>query len=294
MPTVVGIDTFQSGTFTVPPYKTVTGTPVRDTLVIRGGDPASMKIAATGAALNVDYPNIAGSATLGWHGFAWRLDANTAASFDVATFKAAAGNSAKLTWGFVAQALVHYVGGGTPQSGAYTYGTFAWIEQIFDVSGATRAIYTRVNGVDMTVGTEAGAASTILNSNLGSDAQTNTSWYSLYLWGTATGITDWLGESAAKEYLPGRGIILESVTNPQLSQTFSLPWEVVGSVSSSALGAIPSTQSIVRVYDTLLRAPASTDDSTLGYATGDVWIYNLQAWWCVSAASGAAVWKQVA
>lgn len=77
-----------------------------------------------------------------------------------------------------------------------------------------------------------------------------------------------------------------------IEQQFSLPWEIIGVISPTALGSLSSTQNIVRVYQQT-RVPLATDDSSGGYAIGDIWIYNQQVWWCVSSATNSAVWKQV-
>jgi hypothetical protein len=295
MPTVVGIDTFKGTVFASPPYKLVTGTPVRDTGVVREQDPASMKLAATGSAIQVNYPDIPSGNGMIWNGVGYRLDSIDTGDTDIMqAFTVAGSGSHVVAFASATNLIYHYITGGASfPSVAYTFANWVWIEQIFDVSTATRGGYCRVNDTDLTSVTLASTSSTGLDVSLRCSGHTLTAYYSLHLWGYAASTSDWYGKNAALALLPAVNAFLEHSTAVSVSQQFTMPWENVGSASSSALGSILSTQSVARVFD-FNSPPLVTDDSSLGYAVGDVWIRNPNAYLCVSAAVGNAVWKQVA
>lgn len=199
MPSVQGTDTFAVGDFTVPgsgPYRAVEGTPVKDTTVVRPGDPASMLIEATTSIENVQY-DFSGSPTLAWHGFYFRQDAaDEVGNFLVSKFFPAAGGEGELGYLSATNELYQHIGGSaTFPVITITLDAWVWVEQIFDVSEATRRLRTRVGGVDLAAEDHAVAASTVSHHGIGNmSADSVKCRFSRSMWGTATSLTDWLGE----------------------------------------------------------------------------------------------------
>lgn len=296
MPSVVGVDHFRRDTFQVgSPYQAVNGTPARELSIVRPGDPASLVLAAAAATEYLQYPNVPGAPTRLWHAFAWRIDSNPAGDVGVAYLYPAAGAVGRLSYTPGSGALYHFVGGSGTQSIAYTLGTWAWVEQILNVSVDPRILNTRVNGVDLTDVSVAGAASTGLSTEIGFEsAATVTMYYSHYLWGFAANDTDWLGESAAKEFLPGRNELIEQILASTVSKTVTIPWELVGASAQNVLGQVASTASVPVVWQSSTN-PNANSDSSAGYGVGDLWLntITLDMFWCVSSAVGSAIWKQV-
>jgi len=199
MPTVHGTDLFHHNDFTVPgggPYIEVGGTPERDLTVLRPGDPASLLISTgatveqLGSQLKTPLP------VRGWHGFAWRLNSAPAADVVLARFWTAGfGTSAGLEYFVAGQELQHFLGANTARI-AVSLNTWYWVEQIFDVSGTTYALYTQVNGVDLTSVTTTGTASTVEYTYL--QGYNITHRFSRHMWGAAASVTDWHGDPANK------------------------------------------------------------------------------------------------
>jgi hypothetical protein len=296
MPTVLGVDSFRQDLFVVGnPYVAVNGTPARDLLTVRPGDPASLLLDTSGAIENLHYPDYTAGVTRMWYGFAWRLDSEPAVDEDIAFLAPLAGSAARLAYSPGSDVIYHFVGGSGTQSIAYTLGTWAWIEQIFEIGANPRILHTRVNGTDLTDVSLAEASSTAWRVVIGgpTPATLSTFRYSMFLWGTAASAADWLGESPASIYRPATGIVLDDTPSNLVSKVAMAPWEVVGAAAPNTLGQISSTTAIPRVYESTV-PPTSLDDSVAGYAVGDIWV-DIDAeivYWCVSGATGAAVWKQ--
>lgn len=199
MPTIQGTDNFYHNNFTVPgggPYQAVEGSPVRDTTVVHQPEGASLLIEATAALENVQYA-ISGSPTFGWHGFWFRQNAaEEIGNVLIAKMFPAAGGAAELGYLSATNELYHHItGSGTFPDITITLDAWVWVEQIFDVSGATRSLRTRVGGVDLAAEDFAVAASTVSHTGIGNMAADSTLCrFSNAHWGTAASLTDWLGE----------------------------------------------------------------------------------------------------
>lgn len=199
MPVVQGTDNFAHGNFTVPgggPYMDVLGGVATDYSIIRPGDPASLLLTTGDARVGSPYT---APPTRAWRGFAWRLNAADEPGSNIlmsTMWTAGFGSAAKLYWVVGTNELAHTIDDATFANFAAPLSAFNWIEQIFDVSTTTSAIYTRVNGFDLTPVTKAGSISTVNYTYLGQGAGTPHR-FSHHMWGIASSITDWLGETTA-------------------------------------------------------------------------------------------------
>lgn len=199
MPTVIGSDDFNHGDFTVPgggPYNYVSGTPTKDTTIVRPGDPASLLINAGTDHLGYQY---ASPPALAWRGYAFRVNTgeeDTGNMLLTQMWIPGFAEAAKLYWNISSNFVQHTIADITFQSSVtLALDDWHWFEHIFDVGTTTHAIYTRVNGVDMTAVTRGGqSVTTVEYVEFG---RSLTYRFSHHLWGTAASITDWLGEPVA-------------------------------------------------------------------------------------------------
>lgn len=279
MPTTQGTDDFNhaiSAAF----YDSVFGVPAAVTSPLYQVQPKTLQIVTTGGNIGVR-KNITGAPTRAWAAFPFRTPAlPTSTAVRLCNFSANGGatiGAIELGAGGMYATLGATIGAST----VISIDTWYWIECILDVTTTAGTMNWRMAGT-----TRGQAAATITAGtvdfhqllSLAADPSGFTLNYGMWKWGTATSITDWLGEPAA-----GTPVVAN----------FSLPWDVAGSSVTTVLGDLPTTAGVQRVYPTQTRAPVTTDDQTQGYAIGDAWIYNNQAWWCVANATGAALWKLV-
>lgn len=97
----------------------------------------------------------------------------------------------------------------------------------------------------------------------------------------------------------GAPVYFDTDTNEEAEDNPALP--CIGYATEAALSAattvrvrlVPSLQPVGAVKNNLAGAarPAVTDDVTLGYTAGSLWIYQGVSWVCVSNADGAAKWR---
>lgn len=199
MPTVQGTDNFNHGNFAVPgggPYRGVEGAPVKDTGVVHSPEVASLLIEATTTFENVQY-QITGLPTLGWLGFWFRQNtADEIGNFILGKFFPTAGGAGEIAYLASSNQIYQHIAGSSTFPGlTISLDTWVWIESIFDVSGATRRMRTRVGGVDLTAEDFAIAASTVSHLGIGNmSADSAKCRFSNAKWGTAASLTDWLGE----------------------------------------------------------------------------------------------------
>lgn len=298
MPVIEGVDWFLKDTFTTPPYASIqTGAAItRDTATLHDADLASMKITATGTQAGVTYPDISSGHARIWSGVWYRLNSLDTGDTDILRHEGTAGGVSVIAYASASGLIYHYiVGGATFPTVAYTLNTWIWVQHITDYTSSPIGGYTRINDTDLTAVTLAGTATTGRRVILQSSAHTSTAFYSTHLWGYANSTTDWLDRKDALAFHPNAGVVIaDTLAATSVSQSFTMPWELIGSSSTIPLGQIANTQSIVRVFDQIARPPAGTDDATQGYTIGDLWIFGGSVYWCTSASANAAVWKKSA
>lgn len=207
MPTVQGTDDFNhainagfytDGFFGTP---TAVGTP------LYASQPATLSIVTDGGNVGARH-NITGTPTFGWAAFPFRVPATSAGNTFVHSFGVTGG----ATVGAIAlgtTGLFTTVGGDTGTEFPIFQDIWYWVETIMDVSSGTHSVYMRVNGADADPASVASGATTITWSQLISfagDPAGEESFYGWWQWGSATSITDWLGEpgAAAASFLPAR------------------------------------------------------------------------------------------
>jgi hypothetical protein len=213
MPTVQGTDLFYHNDFTVPgggPYSAISGTPARDTTVLRPGDPASLLIETTAATERVQY-TLSPTPNLGWCAFGFRQN----------TGEEPSGNTTLLqfwTNGFGVPTKLYWVPGSNDfsltvndnnyQTKTVSLDAWHWMEIIYEANSTTHTAYARLDGVDFTPATLAGQSSTqVQYLELGSFANTNKVRYSHVMWGSAASTTDWLGEPTGQILLPDADVV---------------------------------------------------------------------------------------
>jgi hypothetical protein len=199
MPTIQGTDLFP-GPFSVPPYEAVDGSPESDTADRFGNDPASLKCSVVAGFEGVQRA-ITGTPVRPWHGFRFKLNAADEPAGDVQMAKVGAtdANNGLLVYQPGSNRFYHTISGGAEFPVlAYTLDTWVWVEMILDCSGATRTLYTRIDGTDLTPTNRVVAASTGINGGVGvQDSATTTMRYSYHAWGSAASNTDWSGPLAS-------------------------------------------------------------------------------------------------
>ncbi len=198
MPTIQGTDLFSHNNFTVPgggPYVEVDDTPVRDS-TYPYTDPYSVLFSdpVTGSALG---SQMTAPPALGWHGFFWRLntaDKPVADKLIAQMFTSGFAQAAKIYFTIFANELSVTVGDVNFINVVAALDRWNWIEQIYDVSGATHTLYTRMNSVDFTPVSDSGggAGTTAQYTYIGASAAI-THRFQHHLWGSAASVTDWLG-----------------------------------------------------------------------------------------------------
>jgi hypothetical protein len=200
VPTIEALEDFTNGmSGGGAPFNSVGGTPVADTSVRHAFDPASLLIEATSASEYVEH--LVSAPTRGWNGFWFRMDAADEPSVDVTVcvFNPAAGNQGYLAYTPGSNSLYWYTpGSGTP-SAVISLDAWHWVEMIFDVSGTTRTVDVRIDGVTGTQASVGGAsASTVTSISLG-DTGATTKKYRCSYWnrGSASSTSDWSGELSA-------------------------------------------------------------------------------------------------
>lgn len=279
MPTVQGTDDFDHAIDTSF-YDAVFGAPVAVASPLYQSQPRSLEVVSAGSNIGVR-KNYSGSPARGWLAAPLRVaSALPADDVVVASFLSGTGTVARLVVATVG--LYPFVSGQTQPEVAIDPDEFNWVEAIFDVSGTTHALHWALNGVTQTPATLTGqvASSVVYNQLVSLSGNAALTWHAgLWKWGSAASSSDWLGEPAAPA-----GVTAD----------FRLPWEIEGPGIAETLGELPTSALVQRVYADLGRFPASDDDASAGFGPGDVWIHGSSAWWCISAAEGAAVWKQVA
>lgn len=211
MPTIQGTDT-NFTTLSVPgsgPYVEINGSPARDTTIVPpGGWTASLLLSATAATEDVQYA-ISGSPRYAWHGFFFRYEVGqepAAASTMVAGLRVNDTFDGRLYYQSSSDKFFMAIAGGSDNfplsSAVYTAGSWAWIEMILDCDGGgQRRCYAQMNGTNFVSqpATFTRAASFGTRSSKGNHetAATFTFRVAHSVWGTATGITDWLGQPAS-------------------------------------------------------------------------------------------------
>lgn len=297
MPTVEYIDPLTMSPYTVPPYAVVSNVS-RDTGSVKDDFPARARFNLSGAGGELRFPSYSTPPSISWCGFYWRLDTEPGpGGTNILTTVCGAGSQGRISYDEVGNVIYHFLsaGGGSANVSYPTPGTWVWIEQILNRSANPSRINTRVNGTDLTDTTFAEAASTITYHSFNPNATSGDTSYALFLAGRAVSDSDWLGESAAREFHPMRGLVIPDLTSAtSASKTFTLPYELVGVGEPNVLGNVLTTQAVPVVFEEA-RAPLASDDLDSGYSVGDIWIDTalLAAYWCVSNASNAAIWKKV-
>lgn len=195
MPTIQGIDQFFHNSFSVPgggPYGTVTGTPVLDTSIKPPLESAAVLLDNPGTGDVLGY-TVSGTPARAWCGFYFRMATGSATSLLI-QFATVGGNVARLYYDSGAAFLatideINY------EYYAITLDEYQWVEMIYDASGTTHNLYTRIAGVDGTSVPRAGtSASTISNFTLTGPAFGNQHRFAHVMWGSAASTSDWLGE----------------------------------------------------------------------------------------------------
>lgn len=104
-----------------------------------------------------------------------------------------AGNGGKWGYSTIANQFFTELGAGQ-QLAAFSLNTWHWVETILDASSGTRAMYIRIDGVDITPTTNVEAGSTGNSFFLGATFGTFRARFSRAMRGSAASITDWLGQ----------------------------------------------------------------------------------------------------
>lgn len=161
MPTVLSVDTFEHGDFTVPgggSYSNIFGTPTKDTSIIVGNMPqAALFNGIEGLRKSIGTPRY------GWHGFWFRREVTTDDALSGVLLDASSsGPQMRLSTSLGAQNAYSYIGGGSTSLGTIHIdaGVDYWIEMIGDFGATTWTLYWSINGVVQTPATLAGQSIT--------------------------------------------------------------------------------------------------------------------------------------
>jgi hypothetical protein len=198
MPTIQGTDHFDhavdAGFYTDGFF----GTPTRVSSPLYASEADSLQIVSDGGNVGCRH-NITGTPTRGWAGFAFRADTLAGGTpVFIASFGTAEGVVPALVLGSVG--VYATIGGDDGTEAAISTDTWYWIECIADVSGATREMLWRINGVDQDTPTSAGSATTISwhqQISFAGDGAGVTTWRGYWQYGSAANDTDWQGEPSA-------------------------------------------------------------------------------------------------
>lgn len=200
MPTIQAIDTFDH-TIDAGYYSDgFFGTPTGVSSPLYQTRQRTLQIDSAGANEGVRY-NFTGSPTRGWVGVPLQVPGSPTGGgllfFEIHT---AGGERAQIRFSGAGNIYAH-LGADDSTSVALTAGSFHWVELIFDVSGTTHTAYWRLDGSDQdTVASNPGSASTCDYVQLLSETTDGTlTWYAggYWVYGSASSITDWLGEPSA-------------------------------------------------------------------------------------------------
>lgn len=210
MPIIQGIDLFSHNNFTVPgggPYLVVVGSPTRDTSNLPSGEPASVALhKATNDALGY---TISGSPGRGWRGFFFRTE-TLSATTRIGQMTNGAGVRGRLYMKADGGFSITLDDVSFSESSNGGFAQWWWIEQILDYSVNPHALYTQINGVNITPISLAGAVDSVVDTVISSPSTDGGDVrFSHFMWGSATSTSDWLGGiSTAVSFAPvisGRG-----------------------------------------------------------------------------------------